>query len=82
MLPFDIISGKVTLPEPRLFYYVAQAHPPVLGFQGGVPLLSAAVHASRVCTKNGGPLLSVQLDHGAADEHVAAALEAGVDSVM
>lgn len=53
-----------------------------MGFQRGVPLLSAAVNAARICAENGGPLLSVQLDHGTAEDHVAAALEAGVDSVM
>lgn len=53
-----------------------------MGFQRGVPLLSAAVNAARICAETGGPLLSVQLDHGTAEHHVAAALEAGVDSVM
>lgn len=59
-----------------------QAHPAALGFQRGVPLLSAAVLAARICDKNGGPLLAVQLDHGTDEDHVVAALEAGVDSVM
>lgn len=59
-----------------------QAHPAALGFHRGVPLLSAAVSAARACTAAGGPLLSVQLDHGDAKDHVLAALEAGVDSVM
>lgn len=59
-----------------------QAHPAALGFQRGVPLLSAAVSAARACTAAGGPLISVQLDHGDAKDHVLAALEAGVDSVM
>lgn len=53
-----------------------------MGFQRGVPLLSAAVNAARICAETGGPLLSVQLDHGTAEDHVAAALEAGVDSIM
>ena len=51
-------------------------------FQRGVPLLKAAVIASRVCREAGGPLLSVQLDHGTSEDHVSAALEAGVDSIM
>lgn len=38
--------------------------------------------AARICGERGGPLLSVQLDHGTDDDHVLAALEAGVDSVM
>lgn len=53
-----------------------------MGFQRGLPLLSAAVNAARICAETGGPLLSVQLDHGTAEGHVDAALEAGVDSVM
>ncbi|CAM9441880.1 unnamed protein product, partial [Sphacelaria rigidula] len=61
---------------------ILQAHPAALGFQRGVPLLSAAVSAARACTAAGGPLISVQLDHGDAKDHVLAALEAGVDSVM
>lgn len=59
-----------------------KAHPAALGFQRGVPLLSAAVNSARICTASGGPLLSVQLDHGDSEDHVYAALEAGVDSVM
>eukprot|EP00903_Cladosiphon_okamuranus_P010731 g10143.t1 len=61
---------------------ILQAHPAALGFQRGIPLLSAAVTAARICEENGGPLLSVQLDHGTDEDHVVAALEAGVDSVM
>lgn len=59
-----------------------QAHPAALGFQRGVPLLSAAVIAASTCRENGGPLLAVQLDHGTEEDHVMAALEADVDSVM
>ncbi|CAM9337434.1 unnamed protein product [Hapterophycus canaliculatus] len=61
---------------------ILQAHPAALGFQRGVPLLSAAVMAARICRDNGGPLLAVQLDHGTEEEHIKAALEADVDSVM
>ncbi|CAM9600896.1 unnamed protein product, partial [Ectocarpus sp. 12 AP-2014] len=61
---------------------ILQAHPAALGFQRGIPLLSAAVLAARTCGKSGGPLLAVQLDHGTDEDHVTAALEAGVDSVM
>lgn len=53
-----------------------------MGFQRGVPLLSAAVRVARICADAGGPLLSVQLDHGTSEDHLKAALEAGVDSVM
>ena len=64
------------------FSWLDQAHPAALGFQRGIPLLSAAVTAARICEERGGPLLSVQLDHGAEEDLVMAALEAGVDSVM
>ncbi|CAM9857283.1 unnamed protein product, partial [Discosporangium mesarthrocarpum] len=61
-----------------------QAHPAALGFnRGGVPLLlSAAVHAAKLCREGGGPLVAVQLDHATREEEVRGALAAGVDSVM
>lgn len=85
--PFYIKSALPRVPVLRVaaldsHFFLDQAHPAALGFQRGIPLLSAAVTAARICGENGGPLLSVQLDHGTEEDHVMAALEAGVDSVM
>lgn len=78
--PFSFSHTRHSLAALALVF--PKAHPAALGFQRGVPLLSAAVTAARVCGENGGPLLSVQLDHGTEEDHVKAALDAGVDSVM
>ncbi|CAM9932566.1 unnamed protein product [Choristocarpus tenellus] len=61
---------------------IGQAHPAALRFQEGIPLLRAAVTSARLCEANGGPPISVQLDHATREEEVWAALQAGVDSVM
>lgn len=78
-------NGSLLLPRsivtPHMFRF-SKAHPAALGFQRGIPLLKTAVEAARICAEGGGPMLSVQLDHGTAEGHVEAAVEAGVDSVM